>query len=87
MKSPLDSKNLGAPTQKIQERIASALRQVGLLGFASREISSLSGGEKQRVALAAICAMQPQVLLLDEPTSHLDPKGTHDILNIVPAAK
>ena len=75
--------NLGAPTQKIQERIASALRQVGLLGFASREISSLSGGEKQRVALAAICAMQPQVLLLDEPTSHLDPKGTHDILNIV----
>ena len=75
--------NLGSPPQKIQEQITSALRQVGLLGFASREISSLSGGEKQRVALAAICAMQPQVLLLDEPTSHLDPKGTRDILNIV----
>ena len=75
--------NLGSPPEKIQERITSALRQVGLLGFASREISSLSGGEKQRVALAAICAMQPQVLLLDEPTSHLDPKGTRDILNIV----
>ena len=75
--------NLGSPPEKIQERITSALRQVDLLGFASREISSLSGGEKQRVALAAICAMQPQVLLLDEPTSHLDPKGTRDILNIV----
>ena len=75
--------NLGSPPQKIQEQITTALRQVGLLGFASREISSLSGGEKQRVALAAICAMQPQVLLLDEPTSHLDPKGTRDILNIV----
>ncbi len=75
--------NLGFPPKKIQERITSALRQVGLQGFEGREISSLSGGQKQRVALAAVCAMQPQVLLLDEPTSHLDPKGTRDILNIV----
>ena len=75
--------NLGFAPEKIQERITSALRQVGLRGFEAREISSLSGGQKQRVALAAVCAMQPQVLLLDEPTSHLDPKGTRDILNIV----
>ncbi len=75
--------NLGFPPEKIQERITSALRQVGLQGFEAREISSLSGGQKQRVALAAVCAMQPQVLLLDEPTSHLDPKGTREILNIV----
>ena len=75
--------NLGFPPKKIQERMTSALRQVGLQGFEAREISSLSGGQKQRVALAAVCAMQPQVLLLDEPTSHLDPKGTRDILNIV----
>ncbi len=75
--------NLGFPPEKIKERIAVALKQVGLPDFASREISSLSGGQKQRVALAAVCAMQPQVLLLDEPTSHLDPQGTHDILTIV----
>ena len=75
--------NLSFPTEKIKDRIAFALKQVGLTGFASRQVSSLSGGEKQRVALAAICAMQPHVLLLDEPTSHLDPQGTRDILNIV----
>ena len=75
--------NLGFPPEEIQERITIAVEQVGLSGFASRQISSLSGGERQRVVLAAICAMQPQVLLLDEPTSHLDPQGTRDILNIV----
>ena len=75
--------NLGFPPEEIQERITIALEQVGLSGFESRQISSLSGGEKQRVALAAVCAMRSQVLLLDEPTSHLDPKGTREILNIV----
>ena len=75
--------NLGFPPEEIKRRIAVALEQVGLPDFASREIASLSGGQKQRVALAAVCAMQPQVLLLDEPTSHLDPKGTRDILDIV----
>lgn len=75
--------NLGFPTEEIKRRITVALEQVGLPDFASREIASLSGGQKQRVALAAVCAMQPQVLLLDEPTSHLDPKGTRDILDIV----
>lgn len=75
--------NLGFPPEEIKRRIAVALEQVGLPDFASREIASLSGGQKQRVALAAVCAMQPHVLLLDEPTSHLDPKGTRDILNIV----
>lgn len=75
--------NLSFPPEEIQQRIPTALEQVGLSGFESRQISSLSGGEKQRVALAAVCAMQPQVLLLDEPTSHLDPQGTRDILNTV----
>ena len=82
-KSPSDSENLGFPPEEIKERIAIALKQVGLPNFASREISSLSGGQKQRVALAAVCAMQPQVLLLDEPTSHLDPHGARDILTII----
>ena len=75
--------NLGFPTETIKERITLALEQVGLTGYENKRVSELSGGEKQRVALAAVCAMQPQVLLLDEPTSHLDPRATKDILNIV----
>ena len=75
--------NLGFPPEKIRQRIVLALQQVGLTGFENRRIAELSGGEKQRVALASICAMQPKVLLLDEPTSHLDPRATRDILNIV----
>ena len=75
--------NLGIPPDKIRQRITTALEQVGLSGFENRRIAELSGGEKQRVALASICAMQPQILLLDEPTSHLDSRATRDILNIV----
>ena len=75
--------NLGLPPEQIAPRIDEALTQVGLHGFQERRISELSGGEKQRVALACFCAMQPQVLLLDEPTSHLDPRGTSDILDII----
>lgn len=75
--------NLCFPPEKIKQRITLALEQVGLTGFEGRRIVELSGGEKQRVALASICAMQPKVLLLDEPTSHLDPRATRDILKIV----
>ena len=75
--------NLALPPEQIAPRIDEALTQVGLHGFQERRISELSGGEKQRVALACFCAMQPQVLLLDEPTSHLDPHGTSDILDII----
>ena len=75
--------NLGLSPEQIAQRIDEALTQVGLHGFRERRISELSGGEKQRVALACFCAMQPQVLLLDEPTSHLDARGTSDILAII----
>ena len=75
--------NLGLPSHEIDRRIDSALTQVGLDGFRNRQIASLSSGQKQRVALACVCAMQPQILLLDEPTSYLDPQATHDILEII----
>ena len=75
--------NLGLPSHEIDRRIDSALTQVGLAGFRNRQITLLSSGQKQRVALACVCAMQPQILLLDEPTSYLDPQATHDILEII----
>ena len=75
--------NQGLPSHEIDRRIDAALTQVGLAGFRNREIASLSSGQKQRVALACVCAMHPQILLLDEPTSYLDPQATHDILEII----
>jgi energy-coupling factor transport system ATP-binding protein len=68
---------------EIHPRIDQALDMVGLVGFRQRETLKLSGGEKQRVALAAMLAMQPKVLILDEPTSNLDPVGTAEVLDAV----
>ncbi len=68
---------------EINRRIDWALDLVGLDGFRERSTMKLSGGEKQRVALAAMLALEPRVLLLDEPTSNLDPAGTADVLETV----
>ncbi len=70
------------PTE-IRRRIDLALDMVGLDGFQGRKILHLSGGEKQRVGLAAMLAMEPSVLILDEPTSNLDPAGTADVLDTI----
>ena len=76
--------NLGVPSFQIDARIDAALTRVELSSeFRYRSISTLSGGEKQRVALACVCAMHPRVLLLDEPTSHLDPRSTREILEVL----
>lgn len=75
--------NLGVPPDDINRRIDSALAQVELSGFRERPIASLSSGQKQRVALASLLAMQPQILLLDEPTSYLDSKGASNLLELI----
>ncbi len=77
----------GAP---LKERVEACLRQVGLEGYGRREPSRLSHGEKKRVCLAGLLACDPAVLVLDEPTAGLDPRGRRELkalLNRLPGAK
>ena len=71
--------NLAVPRQAMDTRIDGVLRQLGIGHLADREPLALSGGEQQRVAIAAIIAMGPTILVLDEPTSQLDPAGRRDV--------
>ncbi|MDD1724644.1 MAG: ATP-binding cassette domain-containing protein [Methanospirillum sp.] len=75
--------NLDYPEEKIREVVSEALHQVGLEGFDKRPPYHLSGGEKKRVAIAGVLAMDPDVLVLDEPTSMLDPAGSEDIMDLL----
>lgn len=75
--------NRQVPRAKMQQLVRSALARVGMSDFTTRAPSSLSGGQKQRVALAGIVAMAPQILILDEATSMLDPQGRQEMLSLV----
>ncbi len=75
--------NLGIPRAEMQERIADVLEKLGITTLAERSPFELSGGQQQRVALASILVMGPRVLLLDEPTSQLDPLGTQEVFQAI----
>ena len=75
--------NLKLPPEVIEERVVDALKAVDMLKFKTKAPHELSGGQKQRVAIAGIIAMQPKYIILDEPTSMLDPKGRKEVLKTI----
>lgn len=77
--------NIGIPECKLEDCVKSALEAVGLSFYEIRDRSPfhLSGGEKRRLAIASILAMEPEVLVLDEPTANLDPKGKSEIMSYI----
>ena len=77
-------KNLKLPKEEVEKRAYEALKMVKLGDeFYKQSPFDLSGGQKRRVAIAGVLAMNPEVLILDEPTAGLDPKGKKDILNLI----
>ncbi|MBK7973393.1 MAG: ATP-binding cassette domain-containing protein [Deltaproteobacteria bacterium] len=76
---PGSAESLGVPRAEIARRVAECLGLVGLAGFERREPATLSGGEKQRLAIASVLAMRPSLILLDEPTTDLDPVGKGEV--------
>jgi cobalt/nickel transport system ATP-binding protein len=75
--------NLGLPPAEVSTRVAEALAAVGLSGYETRPPHQLSGGEKRRAALAGVLAMRPALLLLDEPTAFLDPRGRRELIRLI----
>jgi energy-coupling factor transport system ATP-binding protein len=75
--------NMGTPRDEMLARTAAALATTGLSDLAERSPYALSGGQQQRLAIASILVMRPRLLVLDEPTSQLDPVGTQEIFSVL----
>jgi cobalt/nickel transport system ATP-binding protein len=75
--------NLGLDDETVRHRVEEALAMVGIEHLRERVPHHLSGGEKKRVAIAGVIAMEPQVLILDEPTAGLDPQGVRDLIAVI----
>ncbi len=74
--------NIGLPREEIVERVNFALKAVDMQEYRHRTASKLSGGQKQRIAIAGVLAMRPDILILDESTSMLDPNGRKEVMSI-----
>ena len=79
--------NLGISREEIFRRVDEVIDLLGIGHLAGKHPMNLSGGQCQRVALASVIVMEPEVLLIDEPTSQLDPKGTEDVFKIIKMLK
>ena len=75
--------NRGVVREEMIKRVDAALTEVQMMPFADREPARLSGGQKQRVAIASVLALQPKILILDEATAMLDPKGRREMIALV----
>ena len=75
--------NIGIPREEMKARVEEAMKLTGISDLANRSPYSLSGGQQQRVALTSILVMQPKVLVLDEPTSQMDPIGTREVFGVI----
>ena len=79
--------NFGVPRERIEGRLSAALDAVGIADLRNREIATLSGGQKQKVAIAAILALAPRLLVLDEPTAALDPASSRSVFDVLRKAQ
>jgi energy-coupling factor transporter ATP-binding protein EcfA2 len=75
--------NLGMPREEMRERVEWALKLTGIHDLRERSPHEVSGGQQQRVAIAAVLAMQPEIIVLDEPTSFLDPLSAEKIFEVI----
>lgn len=75
--------NLGIPHDEIGRRLDKVLKELGIEDLRTREIASLSGGQKQKVAIASILALEPEIMVLDEPTGELDPESSREIFELL----
>lgn len=75
--------NFGVPHAEIEERMMTALREVGIEDLRFRTVASLSGGQRQKVAIASVIALRPKVLVLDEPTGELDPGSSRKVFDLL----
>ena len=75
--------NLGVSTDELRIRVEEALKTVGLAGYEKNETNALSGGQKQRVAIAGVLAMKPQVLIFDEASAMIDPRGRTGLMRVI----
>src|SRR5690606_16520304 len=79
--------NLGVEPDEIHERVEKVLQLTKIESLRNRNPFELSGGQLQRVALASIIVMEPEILVIDEPTSQLDPEGTEEVFEIIKLMK